>query len=230
MLHQAVTVLPYRQTPPKRRQLDRPRIVAAALALMDEVGMDGLTMRSLADSLGVTAASLYRHVRDKDELLVLLADEISGEIPLIATDKPWQEALLEGAHAVRRLLLVHRDAARLLSSTPPAGPQRLAQIEAILSVFLQAGFTDRDAAWAAYHFNNLVMEFVADEVQLASAAAAAGRSRGELLAEARDQLRSLPPHQFPALVRLADYVAEDDADALFDFGLQLALAGLESLR
>lgn len=225
-----VTILPYRETRPKRRQLDRPRVVAAALALLDEVGMDGLTMRSLADSLGVTAASLYRHVRHKDELLVLLADEISGEVPLIATDKPWQEALLEGARGVRRVLLAHRDAARLLASTPPAGPQRLAQIEAILGVLVQAGFKDRDAAWAAYHFNNLVMEFVADEVQLAGAAEAAGRTRSELLAEARQQLRSLPADQFPTLTRLADYIAEDDADAQFEFGLRLALAGLESLR
>ena len=225
-----MTILPYRDTRPKRRQLDRPRVVAAALALMDEVGMDGLTMRSLADSLGVTAASLYRHVRDKDELLVLLADEISAEIPLIATDRPWKEALAYAAHAVRRVLSAHRDAARLLAATPPAGPRRLVQIEALLSVLLAAGFTDRDAAWAAYHFNNLVMEFVADEVQLARAAEVAGRTRSELLAEARDQLRSLPADQFPTLTRLADYVAEDDADALFDFGLRLAIAGLESLR
>src|SRR5437764_10081553 len=62
--------------------IDLDQIVKAALQLLDEVGLDGLTMRRLAERLGIRAASLYRHVRDKDELLVLLADEISGEIPV----------------------------------------------------------------------------------------------------------------------------------------------------
>jgi TetR/AcrR family transcriptional regulator, tetracycline repressor protein len=225
-----LTILPYQDTRRRaRRQLDRPAILAAALALMDQVGLDGLTMRRLAEELEVTPGSLYRHVRDKDELLVLLADEISGQMPMVRQDVPWQAALTEMAVAVRRGLLAHRDAARLLASTPPAGPRRLRHIEAMLRVLLDAGFSDRDAAWAAYHFNNLVTEFVADEVRLASAAAAAGRSRSELLAEGRAQLRALPSDEFPSLVRLAEYVASDNAEAVFEFGLRLCLRGLEAL-
>jgi hypothetical protein len=143
---------------------------------------------------------------------------------------PWQQALLEMAVAYRGVLLTHRDAARLLASTPPAGPLRLYRIEAILDVLVAAGFQDRDAAWAAYHFNNLVTESVADEVRLAVAASAAGTSHSELLAQARAGLRALPADEFPTLIRLADDVASDDAEALFDFGVRLILRGLESIR
>jgi AcrR family transcriptional regulator len=225
-----LTILPYHDTRRRaRRPLDRARVVAAALALMDQVGLDGLTMRGLADRLGVTAGSLYRHVRDKDDLLALLADVISGQVPLMRQDVAWQQALREMAFAVRHMLLSHRDAARLLANTRPAGPQRLRHIETVLRVLLEAGFSGRDAAWSAYHFNNYVTEFVADEVRLSMAAEAAGTSRRELLARARAQFRALPPDEFPSLTRLADYIATDEAEAAFEFGLGLLLRGLESL-
>jgi AcrR family transcriptional regulator len=226
-----LTVVPFQDSRRRtRRQLDRARVVAAALALMDDVGLDSLTMRRLAQQLEVTAGSLYRHVRDKDELLVLLADEISGQVPVVRLDLPWQQALTEAAFAVRRVLLGHRDAARLLASVPPAGPRRLDHIEALLGVLLKAGFSARDAAWAAYHFNNLVTEFVADEVRLATAAAAVGRTRSELLAEARAQFHALPADRFPSLTELADYVTTDDAEPIFEFGVQLMLRGLEHIN
>src|SRR5215813_8767886 len=110
-------IIPYRKDAPdrKRRTLDQAQVVLAALVLLDEVGLDELTMRRLADRLGVKAASLYRHVRNKDELLVLLGDEISGEIPLVPQAGSWQEQLRTMARNVRRGLLAHRDAARLLA-------------------------------------------------------------------------------------------------------------------
>ena len=199
----------------------------AALDLLDQVGLDGLTMRQLADHLGVRAASLYRHVRDKQELLVLLADAVSGEIPLARAEPPWQQRLVEAGRAYRRGLLVRRDAARLLATTAPVGPLRLRHIEALLGVLLSAGLGDQDAARAAYHFNNFVTEFAADEARFATAAQAQGVSRARLFEEARRRFRSLPMAEFPNLARLADHLAEDDPDGLFDFGLELWLRGLE---
>ncbi|HEY3061350.1 MAG TPA: TetR/AcrR family transcriptional regulator C-terminal domain-containing protein [Chloroflexota bacterium] len=220
-----MSFVPYAQPSSQRRQpLDRPRIVAAALAVMDEVGVDGLTMRRVADQLGVTAAGLYRHVRAKDELLAMLADEISGQVPTVTPGTPWQAALTEMAVGYRRVLLEHRDAARLLASTPPAGPERLRQIEAILRVLVEAGFSGRDAAWAAYHFNNVVTEFVADEVRLGDT------PRTEVMAQARSLLRSLPRDEFPTLTTFAEHIATDDAEGLFAFGVRLCLTGLEHLR
>src|SRR5438309_883254 len=153
-----VSLVPYRDTrrPKERPPLDQAQVVRAALALLDEVGLDELTMRRLADRLGVKAASLYRHVRNKEELLALLGDEISADIPLVRPGGPWRQQLVEIANNVRRGLLAHRDAARVLASTAPVGPRRLRHIESLLRILRQAGLSPRDAARAAYHCNNFV--------------------------------------------------------------------------
>jgi len=108
-----MSIVPFRKMErrKKRRPLDQEQVVRAALTLLDEVGLDDLTMRRLAERLGVKAAALYRHVRNKDELLSLLGDEISGEIPLPAPTGKWQDRLTEMAWNVRRGLLAHRVAA-----------------------------------------------------------------------------------------------------------------------
>jgi len=224
-----VSFVPYRDTRrPRRRPLDRAQVVRAALELLDEVGLDELTMRRLAERLGVKAASLYRHVRDKDELLVLLADEIAGTIPAVSPEGPWKARLSEMAHNARRGLVSHRDAARLLASTAPFGPRRLRHIEATLRILRTAGLSSRSAAHAAYHLNNFVTEFAADEARYAAAAEAVG-SRRKMFAEARKHFSALPPAEFPAVVELADHLAEDDPDGQFQFGLDVWIRGIERL-
>ncbi|MEO8288146.1 MAG: TetR/AcrR family transcriptional regulator C-terminal domain-containing protein [Chloroflexota bacterium] len=231
-----MSIVPYRDTRKRRerKQLDRQQIVKGALALLDEVGLDGLTMRSLAEKLGVQAASLYRHVRDKQELLILLADEISAALPPVETqvgdDRDWKEALGDMARSYRQVLLSHRDGARLLSETWPAGPERLLRIEALLELLIAAGFSPQDAVRASYHFNNLVTEFVADEARMATAADVAGATQSELIEGAREQYKALPEAEFPNLTRYADYMVNGDSDALFQFGLDLCINGLESFR
>jgi AcrR family transcriptional regulator len=213
----------------KRQVLDQAQVVNAALALLDEVGLDELTMRRVAERLNVKAASLYRHVHNKEELLALLGDEISAKIPLPRADGNWRDQLTEAAWNARRGLLAHRDAARVLASTPPAGPRRLRHIEAVLGILRGAGLKDRDAARAAYHLNNLVTEFAADEGRFAAYTATAGSSRGEVLREMRRQFKSLPKDEYPTIVALANHLAEDAGDALFQFGLDMCLRGIEGL-
>jgi TetR/AcrR family tetracycline transcriptional repressor len=232
-----MSIVPYRETRRRRQRqpLDRPQIVRAALTLLDEVGLDGLTMRSLAERLGVQAASLYRHVRDKEELLILLADEISAELPVIempvaGDGRDWKEALAEMAQRYRQALLSHRDGARLLAETWPAGPERLRRIEGLLELLVSAGFSPQDAIRASYHFNNVVTEFVADEARMSMAAQAMGASQSELIEGAREQYKALPADEFPNLTRYADYMVDGDADGLFQFGIDLCISGLEHLR
>jgi TetR/AcrR family tetracycline transcriptional repressor len=226
-----LSFVPYRprEPRPKRQTLDQPQVVQAALKLLDEVGLDELTMRRLAERLGVKAAALYRHVRSKEELLGLLGDEISAAIPLPRGTGDWREQLTEMAWNVRRGLLVHRDAARVLASTPPGGPRRLRHVEAVLRVLCSTGLSDRDVIRAAYHLNNLVTEFVADESRMAAYAKAPGSSRRKLLAEARRQFKRLPTDEYPTIVALADRLTESDQDALFQFGIDLCLHGIATL-
>jgi AcrR family transcriptional regulator len=224
-----VSLVPFRKTERrrKRRPLDQAQVVRAALALLDEVGLDELTMRRLAERLGVKAASLYRHVQNKDELLALLGDEISAEIPFAADEGTWQEQLTEMAWNERRGLLAHRDAARVLANTPPVGPRRLRHIEAVLRVVRTSGLSDRDTARAAYHLNNFVTEFAADEARFT--AFARGSTRRTLLAEARRQFKALSRDEYPTVVALADHLTEDAQDALFQFGVDMCLRGIEAM-
>ena len=126
--------------------LDRGEVVRVALQLLDELGLDGLTMRRLAQRLGVTAASLYWHVRDKDELLSLLAETITAEVPVADPGRPWRDELWRLALEYRRVARSHRDAARVLAATPPAGPERLRRIEAQLDLLRRAGFRPAELA------------------------------------------------------------------------------------
>jgi AcrR family transcriptional regulator len=225
-----MTFVPLRKAERRKREpLDQKRVVRAAMALLDEVGLDELTMRRLAERLDVTAASLYRHVRSKDELLALLGDEISAEIPFVnAAGSPWRQ-LTDIAWNVRRGLLAHRDAARVLANSPPVGPRRLKHIEAVLRTLRAAGLKERDAARAAYHVNNFVNEFAADEARFAAFAATPGLSRRKILNEARRQFKSLPEDEYPTLVALADHLTDDDQDALFQFGVDMCLRGIKAL-
>jgi TetR/AcrR family tetracycline transcriptional repressor len=225
-----VSLVPYRDTRRRRRTLDREQVVRAGLALLDERGLDAVTMRELASRLNVRAPSLYRHVEGKEELLILLADEICAGIEPPTPGTPWRQALATMARRVRKELVRHRDGARLLASTPPAGPRRLQLVEWMLSVLVSAGLPLRKAAHAGYHLNNFVTEFAADEGRTANAAASAKTSRAKLLAEARRQFRSLPAKEFPTLRRMADPLTEDDADDLFELGIQIWLDGLERAR
>jgi len=216
-------IVPYRKNERrKRKPLDQAQIVRAALALLDQVGLDELTMRRLAERLGVRAASLYRHVRNKDELLVLLGDEISGEIPFPNPGASWRDQLIEAAWNVRRGLAAHRDGARVLASTAPFGPRRLRHIDNMLGILRAAGLSDRDAVRAAYHGNNFVTEFAADEARFATV----GRKQSS--APMRKLFKSLPQRDYPNIVALADHLAFDDMDALFEFGIEMWLHGIRA--
>lgn len=125
----------------------REQVVQAALGLLDEAGRDGLTMRTLAERMGVRAASLYWHIRDKDQLLGLLAEAILAEVPEPPADLPWREQLETFATEYRRVLQSHRDAARVVLEAQPAAP---ALYERLVGALLAAGFEGGDAVDACH--------------------------------------------------------------------------------
>jgi TetR/AcrR family tetracycline transcriptional repressor len=143
--------------------LDRDEVVRVALQLLDEVGLDGLTMRSLAERLGVKAASLYWHLRDKDELAELLVEAINAELPDPPSGLPWRKRLEQEAWDWRQVLLKHRDAARLAMGRFVSRPITLRRIEMVLATLREGGFSQPDIANAAYLISNFVPGFVAEE-------------------------------------------------------------------
>src|ERR1700730_10001322 len=125
----------------------REHIVSAALDLLDEAGLEGLTMRALAERMGVRAASLYWHIRDRERLLGLRAEAIVGEVPEPASDLPWRAQLEAFATGYRRVLQSHRGAARIMIVAPPAAPRGY---ERLVGSLLAAGF-DGGVAVEACH-------------------------------------------------------------------------------
>jgi TetR/AcrR family transcriptional regulator, tetracycline repressor protein len=104
----------------RQRGLTRERLVEAALALINEEGLDGLSMRALADRLEVKAASLYWHVRDRSELLELLAESILETVSRPRPRATWRETILATADVLRKRVSAQKDANRILLEVPEA--------------------------------------------------------------------------------------------------------------
>jgi TetR/AcrR family tetracycline transcriptional repressor len=105
----------------KQRGLTRDRLVAAALALVNEDGLDGLSMRALAERLDVKAASLYWHVRDRRELLDLIAEGLLDEVPRPRNrGGDWRRGVVAAGDALRSTVAAHKDADRILLEAPGA--------------------------------------------------------------------------------------------------------------
>jgi TetR/AcrR family tetracycline transcriptional repressor len=104
----------------RQRGLTRERLVEAALALINDEGLEGLSMRALADRLDVKASSLYWHVRDRSELLELLAEAILETVPRSRRGGDWRQGVLAAGGALRRRVMAQKDANRILLEVPQA--------------------------------------------------------------------------------------------------------------
>jgi TetR/AcrR family tetracycline transcriptional repressor len=130
--------------------LERRVIVAKALDLLDEVGMDGLSTRRLAAELGVKGPSLYWHFKGMSELFDLMAEALL-ETALPAPDAfpgDWQAWLADGARGIRRAALSHRDGARLLVAAAPTDKNSTLDFAAMVGRLQSEGFRYREANWA----------------------------------------------------------------------------------
>jgi AcrR family transcriptional regulator len=205
-----------------RRPLTRDAIVEAALVLLERDGLQGLSMRRLAQELGAGAASLYWHVGDKEELLSLLLDRIVGEAEVPEPDpENWQGTVKELARSSRRLLSRRRDAAQLSLGRIPSGPNSLPILERNLAVLAASALPPRVIAYAADMFALYVGAFAYEE-SIQSDAQASPEQIGAYWA-------SLPPEQFPVITRLAGELVAGGADERFEFAIELLVRGLEAM-
>jgi AcrR family transcriptional regulator len=213
-----------RAEPPRdKRPLTRELIVDAALTLLERDGLQGLSMRRLAQELGSGVASLYWHVGDKEELLGLLLDRIVGETELPEPDPDnWQATVRELAHSVRRQLAERRDAAQLSLGRVPSGPHSLPVLERNLAVLAASALPPRVIGYAADLFALYVGAFAYEE--------SLGRDQSADAEKFAEYLRALPKDAFPVITSIADQLAEGDADARFAFGVEVLIRGLEALR
>ena len=129
-----------------KTKLDKPLIVEAALRLLEEVGLDGLSTRALAGALGVKGPSLYWHFQNMGELRDMMADAILADALAAADEGPsdWRAWLAEGARTIRGAALAHRDGARLIAGSR-AGERRRARFTVRMARLEREGFSASDA-------------------------------------------------------------------------------------
>jgi AcrR family transcriptional regulator len=157
-------------TRPKRRQkeqLSRERIVAEAIALLDEEGVEALSMRSLGQRLGAGATSLYRHVNTKDELIELVVDEVYGEldVPEVTDPADWRQALVATSYSLRRTGLRHMWMMGVLGQVGLnyLGPNVVDVTRRGLAVLTTAGFEMSEAARAMSSVSSYVIGITSAE-------------------------------------------------------------------
>ncbi len=216
--------------PVKRRSsgLTRELVLGAALQIIDEDGVDGLSMRRLARALGRDPMSLYRHAATKAELLDGVAEAVLAQLTVDTTDEDWAAQLRTVARQFRGLARAHPHVVPLLVTRPLATPLALRPfgtlrpLEAILELLIRAGFSDADALHVYRSFYGFIQGHVLNELQ----------ELVENHEETDDLLRlglhRLPLREFPRLRSLAPVLAVYDGAAELEQGVDILLAGLQS--
>ena len=212
----------------QRRVLTRERVVAEALAIIAESGVDSLSMRALATRLGVVPGALYRHVRNKEQLHDLVLDEVLAEVDTrVEKHAPWTEHIRVLAHRLRSVLEAHPGIAGLLKTRDPLGPHSLALAEAFLAPLHEAGLPPRQAGLAYSLIYGYTLGFaLEDPSSVNEQRVRDGATRSQLHAF----IRALPADRFPTLVALGEHVWVDNRDERFSTGLDTILRGLETTR
>lgn len=211
----------------KRPPLTRERVVAAAVELADDEGIDALSMRKLAQALGVEAMSLYHHVANKDELLDGMEDVVFAEAYLPTADGPWIEELRTRCASMREVLLRHPWGVGLLNSRRNPGMATLVHHDAVIASLRAGGFSIRGAAQAFAMLDSYTYGFVVQQLALPMEN---GEDEGDL---AEAILGGLPDGALPHLIEMAtDYVQREDYSFANEFapGLDLILDTLERAR
>lgn len=218
-----MTVWDRPEPPPRPVPLDRERIVAAAVALADEGGLEAVSLRKVAARLNAGPMRLYGYIATKEELFDLMVDAVHAE--MLPQERPgdWREALRVLAHRTRQAVLRHEWLADLLGGRPALGPNGLAVTEAKLAAL--DGLADVDTALRAVE---TVSAYVTGALRREITHLRAERATG--LSE-RDWQRASGPHvtsmldtgRFPALAKAVHDGTDVDAETSFATGLDWVL-------
>jgi TetR/AcrR family tetracycline transcriptional repressor len=209
-----------------RGSLSREEIIKEALALLDEHGPGALSMRRLADRLGVAPNALYYRVRGKADLIDGLIDQVYAGLtiePDLSGD--WTQQLATLSQSIRAHLLAHPAVIPFALQQPGLGPHGLRLGEAIYRVLRPAGFSDQAVVGIVYALLTYILGFVALEVPRAGATP---QTSHEFVRRMWAFFAALPPDEFPHTVELAPLLARISTEDQFQFGIRTFLAGLNA--
>lgn len=204
--------------------LTRERIVSAALSLVDEGGMEALSMRRLAKELGVDPMAIYHHLPNKRALLsALIGEAFSGmRVPEREQTEGWRGRVRAWARAFREVSCAHPRLVAHLASYPEAAAEAtLESTEELYAAFEAAGMPPREIVGAV----GVVVDYL-NGFALAEASGAVGQpdEQQEMVA----MLDARPRGELPAMRRTFEALAGEDLATDFEFGLEVVLAGLEA--
>lgn len=199
-----------------RTALSRDRVLRAALDLVDDEGVDALTMRRLGRALGVEAMSLYGYVSSKDDLIEGVVELVFRQMPRIEPGRPdpWQQRVRRHAAAYRAVLLDHPKAVRLVAGRPLVTEGTAGFVDSALAELCGVGLDVHTADRVLGVIASFTLGHVSEQVGAGRGAA----SPGDVL-----DLR-----QFPNLAELPE-MTPSDYDAEFELGLDFIVAGIEQL-
>ena len=213
----------------RRAPLSRDRVLRAAVALADKAGIESLSMRKLADELGVVPMAFYKHVANKDELLDGMIDVVVAEIdpPVSGTD--WKSAVRQRVLSARRALLRHPWASQVIESRKSPTPLVMKYIDSMIGMFLAGGFSLDLTHHLIHAMGSRLLGFTQE---LFNDSATMDPS---VLAAMQRQLAGV----YPNIAELTMAVYHDEGSVVgpgcddqfeFEFALDLMLNGLEKLR
>jgi len=209
-----------------REPLTRERILQAALRVMDQEGLEAVTMRRLGRELGVEAMSLYNHVEDKEAILEGILEVVMAEFEFPEETGDWEADVRAGARAWRRLMIAHPTVIALFAESkhPASSPERLRPMEWAFDLLGRGGLSEDEVVHTFRTFGGYIMGSVLNEV----ANPVPGMGDRDHRAEHEQLARALPTQEFPNLSRLLPLMAECDPEVDFEFGLDLLIAGLRA--
>jgi AcrR family transcriptional regulator len=207
-----------------RGSLTREEIIKEALALLEEHGPGALSMRRLADRLGVAPNTLYTYVRGKADLIDGLIDQVYADLTLQPDPTgDWTQQLATLSQNIRDHLLAHPAVVPYALQQPGLGPHSLRLGEAIYRVLRPAGFSDQAVVGIVYALLTYILGFVALEIPQAGTDP---QTSDEYVRRMWAFFAALPLGEFPHTVELAAQLARSSTDDQFQFGIRTFLAGL----
>ena len=211
-----------RKSPLDRAPLSRERVLNGAVAVADSGGIAGLTIRSLAQELGVKPMSVYHHVANKSEILDGIVDIVFGEIELPSAGGDWRAEISRRAHSARLVLRRHPWAIGLLESRTSPGPATLRHHNAVLGALRAAGFSVALTAHAYALLDSYVYGFALQEATLPFDDSSVEEVAAPMMAAFES---GSYPHLLELVTEHALRPGYNFADE-FEFGLGLVLDGL----
>ena len=208
----------------RRIPLTRERVLAGAIAVADAGGIGTLTIRSLAEELGVKPMTLYHHVESKEAILDGIIDAIFSEIDLPSDGAGWRSAMRERAISARGVLRRHPWATTLMDSRRNPGPATLRHHDAVIGTLRRAGFSVPMAGHAYALLDSYIYGFAVQEAALPNP-----ESTPEVAEALLERFRA---EDYPYLVELTtEHVLQPGYgyDREFEFGLEVVLDGIERL-